>query len=202
MEVFASFGMLQRQPLLAYCNDSRRCHPLLWHVGGQASFSSALAFRWQWPTSVLAGIDIFAHGPQVPIEEDGKETILAGQNTGSPAVNGDGSLPTPATSCLTPSSSVFPFRRSDPHLSFTSTRFDDGILPTPHLSTCLPSPSSLRRSDSFPTRSGLPQQASSTPVSRSSHPTLEFFQCLQLNSLRTLLHLFFLQHEKRLPSTK
>ena len=41
-----------------------------------------------------------------------------------------------------------------------------------HFSTRLPSPSSLRRSGSFPTRSGPPQQASSTPISRSSHSTL------------------------------
>jgi len=47
-----------------------------------------------------------------------------------------------------------------------------GILPTPHFSTHLPSPSSLRRSDSFPKRSGPPQRVSSTPVSRSSSSTL------------------------------
>jgi len=33
VEVFASFGMLQRQPFSAYCNHSRYCHPLLEHVG-------------------------------------------------------------------------------------------------------------------------------------------------------------------------
>ena len=60
----------------------------------------------------------------------------------------------------------------DPHPSFTSTRFDDGILHTPHFSTFLPSPSSLRCSGSFPTRSGPPQQASSTPVARSSPSNL------------------------------
>ena len=32
-KVFASFGMLQRQPFSAYCNHSRYCHPLLEHVG-------------------------------------------------------------------------------------------------------------------------------------------------------------------------
>jgi len=73
---------------------------------------------------------------------------------------------------LAHSSSFFPFRRSDLPPSFTSTRFDDGILPTPRFSTRLPSPSSLRRSGSFPTRSGPPQQASSTPVARSSPSTL------------------------------
>jgi len=94
--------------------------------------------------------------------------VFAGQNMGSPAVNGDGILHTPVSPRLTPSSSFSPCRRSDPLPSITATRFDDGILPTPHVSTHLPSPSSLRRSGSFPTRSGLPQQASSAPVSRSS----------------------------------
>jgi len=78
----------------------------------------------------------------------------------------------PANSSFPSSSSFPPFRRSDPHPSFTSTRFDGGILSTPRFSTLLPSTSSLRRSGSFPTRSGPPQQASSTPVSRSSHLTL------------------------------
>jgi len=98
--------------------------------------------------------------------------VLAGQNTGSPVINGDGILPTPVPPRHTPSSSFPPFRRSDPHPSFTSTHFDDGILSTPHFSTLLPSPSSHRRSGSFPTRSGPPQQEASTPVSRSSHSTL------------------------------
>jgi len=30
------------------------------------------------------------HTGQAPIEEDGEEAVLAGENTGSPAVNGDG----------------------------------------------------------------------------------------------------------------
>jgi len=90
--------------------------------------------------------------------------MFAGQNTGLPAVKGNGILHTPVSPRLPHSSSFSPFRRSDPPPSFASTRFDDGILPTPRL----PSPSSLRRSGSFPTRSGPPQQASSTPVSRSS----------------------------------
>jgi len=55
----------------------------------------------------------------------------------------------PAHSCF-PSPSFSPFRCS---------RFDDCILPTPHFCTRLPSPSSLRRSGSFPTRLGPPQQA-------------------------------------------
>ena len=97
---------------------------------------------------------------------------FAGQNTGSPVVKGNGILYTPVSPRLPHSSSDSPFRRSDPPPSFTSTRFDDGILPTPHFSTRLPPPSSLRRAGSFPTRSGPPQQASSTPVSRSSPSTL------------------------------
>ena len=112
------------------------------------------------------------HTGQVPIKEDSEEAVLAGQNTGSPAVNRDGILPTPVSPRLTLSSYFPPITRSDPHPSFTSTRFDDGILPTLHFSTLLPSPSSSRRSGSFFTRSGPPQQPSSSPVSRSSHSTL------------------------------
>jgi len=63
VEVFASFGMLQRQPFSAFCNHSRRCHPLLETVGWQAPFSFTLSYKWPRPTSVLAGIDIFAHRP-------------------------------------------------------------------------------------------------------------------------------------------
>jgi len=50
--------------------------------------------------------------------------------------------------------SFSPCRRSDLPPSFTSSRFDDGILPTPHFSTRLPSPSSLLRSGSSLLRSG------------------------------------------------
>jgi len=110
--------------------------------------------------------------PKVLFHEDSQEVIFAVQNTGSPAVKGNGILHTPVSPHLAHSSSFSPFRRLDPHPSFTSTRFDDGILSTPHFSTSLPSPSSLRRSGSFPTRSGPPQQASSTPVVRSSPSTL------------------------------
>ena len=53
--------MLYRQPFSAYCNHSRHCHPLLEHVGGQASFSFARSYRCPGPTSVVDGIDIFAH---------------------------------------------------------------------------------------------------------------------------------------------
>jgi len=56
-----------------------------------------------------------SHTGQVPINEDSEESILAGQNTGSPALNGDGILHTPvaprlfslplsgARTCLLPS---------------------------------------------------------------------------------------------------
>jgi len=164
--------MLQRQPFSACCNHSRHCHPL-----------STLVDR---PPSLLPfpidghGQPLFSpestssHTDQVPIDEDSEEAIFAVQNMGSPAVKGIGILHTPVSprARLAHSSSFSPFRRSDPRPSFTSTRFDDGILPTPHFSTRLPSPSSLRRSGSFPTRSGPPQQASSTPVARSSPSTL------------------------------
>ena len=79
---------------------------------------------------------------------------------GSLAVNGDGILNTPISPRLTSSSSFSPFIRSD----LKHTRFDDGILPTPHFSTRLPSLSSLRRSGSFPMRSGPPQQVSLRPL--------------------------------------
>jgi len=88
------------------------------------------------------------------------------------AVKDNGILHTPVSPRLAHSSSFFPVRRSDPSPSFTSSCFDDGILPTPHFSTRLPSLSSLRHSGSFPTRSGPPQQVSSTPVARSSPSTL------------------------------
>jgi len=42
---------------------------------------------------------------QVPINEDGEEAVLAGQNTISLAVNGDGILHTPVSPQLTPFSS-------------------------------------------------------------------------------------------------
>jgi len=106
------------------------------------------------------------------IDEDSEEAIFAVQKTGSPAVKDNDILHTPISPRLADSSSFSPFRRSDPPPSFTSTRFDDSILPTPHFSTCLPSLSSLRRSGSFPTRSGPLQQASSTLVARSSPSTL------------------------------
>ena len=99
-----------------------------------------------------------SHTDQVLIDEDSEEAIFAVQKTGSPTVKDNGILHTPVSPCLAHSSSFFPVRRSDPPPSFTSTRFDDGILPTSHFSTRLPSLSSLRRSGSFPTRSGPPQR--------------------------------------------
>jgi len=171
VEVFASFGMLQRHPFSARCN----------HRDSVIPCSSTLVDR---PPSLLPfpidghGQPLFSpestssHTDQVPIDEDSEEAIFAVQNTGSPAVKGNVILHTPVFPCLADSSSLSPFRRSDPPPSSTSTRFDDSILPTPHFSTRLPSPSSLRRSGSFCTRSGPPQQASSTPVARSSPSTL------------------------------
>ena len=68
---------------------------------------------------------------------------------------------------------LLPFPLSGARTRILPSRLpNDGILPTPYFSTRLFSPSSRRRSGSFPTRSGPPQQASSTPVSRSSPSTL------------------------------
>ena len=165
-------------PLSECCNDN-----LFGHVVKTADtvISSQLVDR---PPSLLPfpidghGQPLFSpesthsHTDQAPINEVSEEAIFASQNTGSPAVKGNGILHTPNSPRLPQSSSFSPFRRSDPPPSFTSTRLDDGILPTPHFSTRLPSPSSLRRLGSFPTRSGPPQQASSTHVSRLSPSTL------------------------------
>jgi len=167
-------------PLLECCNDS-----LFWHAATTVDTvipcSSTLVDR---PLTLLPfPIDghgqplfspesTFSHTDQVLIDEDSEEAIFAVQNTESPAVKGNGILHTPVSPRLAQFSSFSPFRRSDPSPFFTSTRFDDGILPTPHFSTRLPFPSSLRRSGSFPTRSGPPQQASATPVVRSSPSTL------------------------------
>jgi len=97
-----------------------------------------------------------SHTGQVPIDEDSEEAIFAVQKTGSPTVMVIDILHTPVSPRLAHSSSFFPFMTSDSPPSFTSTRFDDGIFPTPHFSTRLPSLSPLRRSDSFPMRSGPP----------------------------------------------
>ena len=163
---------------LSECNDN-----LFWHavttVDTVIPCSSTLVDR---PPSLspflIDGLfspeSTSSHTDQVPIDEDSEEAIFAVQNMGSPAVKGIGILHTPVSprARLAHSSSFSPFRSSDPPPSFTSTRFDHGILPTPHFSARLPSLSSLRRSGSFPTRLGPPQQASSTPVSRSSPSTL------------------------------
>jgi len=108
-----------------------------------------------------------------------------------PPVDDNGILHTTPSPRLPPSplsSTSFPVRRShappffSPGRSYdgvfptppssTSPRSDDGILPTPPFYTRLPSTYSLRRLGSSPTRSGLPQKASSTPVPRSSLSTL------------------------------
>jgi len=113
-----------------------------------------------------------SHTDQVLIDEDSEETIFAVQNTGSPVVKDNDILQPPVSPRLDHSFSFSSFRRLDTPPSFTSTRFDNFVLPTPHFSTRLPFPSSVRRSVSYPTRSGPPQQASSTPVARSSPSTL------------------------------
>ena len=167
-------------PLLECCNNN-----LFQHAATTADTvipcSSTLADRAPSPLPFPIdgrGQPLFSlestssHTEQVSINEDSEEGIFAGQNTGSPAVRDNRILHNPVSPCLPHSSSFSSFRRSDQPLCFTSTRFDDGILPTPHFSTYLPSPSSLRRSGPFPTRSGPPLQASSTPVSRSSPSTL------------------------------
>ena len=69
-----------------------------------------------------------SHTDQVPIDEDSQEAIFAVQNTGSPAVRGNGILYTPVSPRLAYSSSFSPFRRLDPLPSFTSTHFDDAIF--------------------------------------------------------------------------
>jgi len=108
-----------------------------------------------------------------------------------PPVEDNGILhtaPFPRLPPSSPSSPSFPVKRSDAPPFFspgrsddgilptppssTSPRSDDGILPTPPFYTRLPSTYSFRRSGSSPTRSGLPQKASSTPVPRSSPSTL------------------------------
>jgi len=94
------------------------------------------------------------------------------QVTGSPPVKGNVILHTPVSPRLPHSSSFSPIGRLDPPPSFTSTRFNDGILLPPHFATRLPSPSSLRRSRSFPRAR------------------------VRLNSL--LLHLFLVRHPRPL----
>jgi len=110
---------------------------------------------------------------QVLIHNRREEGVFSeGQNMGSLAVDCDGILLTTPSPHLTPSSRTFSFRGSVSLPFFTPDRFDDGILSTPHFSTRLFSPPSLKRSVSSPRRSGPPQKASSTPVSRSTPSTL------------------------------
>jgi len=80
----------------------------------------------------------------------------------------------PSSPDLAPSFPSFPIRRSDSPPFFTPGRFDDGIFPTPHFFSRLPSPSSLRRSGSQASsrRSGPSQEASSTPIFCSTPSTL------------------------------
>ena len=70
------------------------------------------------------------------------------RNMGLPAVKDHGILNTPPPPRLTSSSPSFPFRRLDPPPSFSPSRHDDGILPTPHFSTRRPPHSYFRRSGS------------------------------------------------------
>jgi len=200
-------------PLSECCNDN-----LFWHAEMTADTvipcSGTLGDR---PSSLLpfpidgSGQPLFSpeltssHTGQVPIDEDSEEAILAGQNTESPAVNSNGILHTPVSPRLPHSSSFSPFRRSDPPPSFTSSRFDDDILPTPHFSTRLPSPSSLLRSGSSLLRSGPPQQASlppflvrhPRPLGRIPFPFLpsplpKFLHLLLIRPLSSRLFLFHL----------
>jgi len=92
---------------------------------------------------------------------------------GSLAVVGDGILHTPRSPRRTSSSPLFPFGCSDSPPFIMPGRFDDGILLSPHFSSCLSSPSSLRHSGSSPRRSSPLQKASFivTLVSCSTHST-------------------------------
>jgi len=186
-----SGGFVWKYSPLLECGNNN----LFWHAVTTADTvipcSSTLADR---PPSLLpfpiddCGQPLFSlestssHTDQVLIDYDIEEAIFAGQNTGSPAVKGNGILHTPVSRRFPHSSSFSSIRHSDPPPSFTSTQFDDGILPTPHFSTRLPFPFPLRRSGSFPTRLGLPQQVSSTPVSRSS-PSILGVHTLSFSSL-------------------
>ena len=153
-------AVLERQTMQRQDTDSFRSRSCISRAGCYPSQLAALSIQWCWLISSL-GIEW-----PPPVDDNG---IL--HTTPSP-----------------PSSPSFPVRRSDAPPFFspgrsddgilptppssTSPRSDDGILPTPPFYTRLPSTYSLRRSGSFPTRSGPPQQASSTPVARSSPSTL------------------------------
>jgi len=113
---------------LSECNDN-----LFWHdattVDAVIPCSSTLVDR---PRSLLPFLidglfspeSTSSHTDQVQIDKDSQEAIFSVQNTGSPAVKGNGILHTPVSPRLAHSSSFSPFRRSDPPPSFTSTHFD------------------------------------------------------------------------------
>ena len=84
---------------------------------------------------------------------------------------------------------LVPLSFSDSTPCFTPNHFEDGILPTPHFSTRLPSSSSFRRLGSSTRRSGPPQKASSTPVSRSTLSTLGAHPRSFSSPLPSFLHL-------------
>ena len=103
---------------------------------------------------------------RVPAGNCREEAVLKGRNMGSPAVVGVSILYTPLLplSLLVARTSLLSSQMAVLMLAF----FPLHILPTPHFSTRLPYPSSLRPLDSSPWRSGPPQKTSSTPVSRST----------------------------------
>jgi len=102
-------------------------------------------------------------------------------NMGSLAVKDHDILKTLPPPCLTSSSPSFPFRHSDVPPFFSPSCHDDGILPTPHFSICLPPHFYLRPSGSSPRRSGPSQTAPSTPVSLATPSTLGMYSlCLFL----------------------
>ena len=102
-------------PLLACCNDSadavipctgtlddRRPSLLPFPIDGSGQL-------------LLPPESTSLHTVQVQIDKDGEEAVLAGQNTGSLAVNGDGILHPSISSCLTPSS-FFPLSGARTHI--------------------------------------------------------------------------------------
>jgi len=109
----------------------------------------------------------FSPAVQVPLHNCPEEAVFKGQNMGSTAVGGKGILHTHLSFRLSPSSLSFPCWRSDSPPFFIPGSFDNDILPTPHISTRLPCPSSLRPSGSSPWLAP-PQKVSSTPASRST----------------------------------
>jgi len=137
------------------------------HFGGHAYLLFVHSCRWRWPMP--------SQGVQsISREQSGncyEGAMHEARNMGSLAVKDHGILNTPPPPRFTSSSPSFPFRRSDAPPSFSPSRHDDGILPTPHFSTRLPPHSYLRRSGSSPKRLGPSQTASSAPVSRATPST-------------------------------